>query len=204
MVYATSLASMIYRFSYKRHTYVFPDLATLMAKASPLRSGDVLAGLAATSAEERAAAQGCLAEVPLTQFLVESLIPPEQDEVSRLILTQHDPLAFRKISAFSVGEFRDWLLRYDTETSALSEITYAVTPEMVAAVSKLMRNQDLILAARVIERLSQRERHVVHRAGAGEIAERRSESSWHFGAVAATGASEFRTDHQHHRPRKGR
>ncbi len=123
----------------------FRDLRTLMAKASPMRSADVLAGLAADSEVERAVAQRLLAEVPLRQFLEEPLIPPEIDEVSQLILDQHDTLAFAPIAGLTVGEFRDWLL---ADTSDLSRLSAGLTPEMVAAVCKIMRNQDLIAVAR--------------------------------------------------------
>lgn len=116
-----------------------------MAKASPRRAADELAGLAAESQVERAISQQLLAEVPLRQFLDEPLIAPEQDEVSRLILEQHDESAFIPIAGLSVGEFRDWLLADDSDLSALSP---GLTPEMVAAVSKIMRNQDLITVAR--------------------------------------------------------
>ncbi|MDD5113601.1 MAG: ethanolamine ammonia-lyase subunit EutB [Methylobacter sp.] len=123
----------------------FRDLRTLMAKASPLRAADVLAGLAADSEVERAVAQRLLAEVPLRQFLEAPLIPPEIDEVSKLILDQHDTLAFTPIAGLTVGEFRDWLL---ADTSDLSTLSAGLTPEMVAAVCKIMRNQDLIAVAR--------------------------------------------------------
>jgi len=123
----------------------FRDLRTLMAKASPLRAADVLAGLAADSEVERAVAQRLLAEVPLRQFLEDPLIPPEIDEVSKLILDQHDTLAFTPIAGLTVGEFRDWLL---ADTSDLSTLSAGLTPEMVAAVCKIMRNQDLIAVAR--------------------------------------------------------
>jgi len=123
----------------------FRDLRTLMAKASPLRAADVLAGLAADSEVERAVAQRLLAEVPLRQFLEDPLIPPEIDEVSKLILDQHDTLAFTPIAGLTVGEFRDWLL---ADTSDLSTLSSGLTPEMVAAVCKIMRNQDLIAVAR--------------------------------------------------------
>jgi ethanolamine ammonia-lyase large subunit len=128
-------------------TYVFPDLKTLLAKASPARSGDALAGIAAASEEERMAARMALAELPLGRFLEEPLIPYEHDEVTRLIMDRHDPAAFRAIAALSVGEFRNWLLAATTDTPLLSSIATGVTPEMASAVSKLMRNQDLILVA---------------------------------------------------------
>lgn len=131
--------------------YTFQDLKTLLARASPLRSGDCLAGIAADNATERVAAQCCLAEVPLRQFLNEALIPYEQDEVTRLILDSHDPAAFAPISHLTVGEFRDWLLSDHADSAALAALAPGVTPEMAAAVSKIMRVQDLILAARKIE-----------------------------------------------------
>lgn len=129
----------------RRHS--FASLRELMAKATPLRSGDQLAGVAAVSAEERVAAQLCLADVPLRQFLEEPLIPYEQDEVTRLILDTHDAAAFAVVSSLTVGEFRNWLLRYETDQDALVRLAPGLMPEMVAAVSKLMSNQDLILVA---------------------------------------------------------
>ena len=128
--------------------YTFPDLKGLLGKASPLRSADQLAGLAAESEEERAIAQRVLANVPLRQFLAEPLIPPERDEVSRLIFAAHDEAAFAPIAALTVGEFREWLLSDRTEDSDIEHIRPGLMPEMAAAVSKLMRNQDLIAAAR--------------------------------------------------------
>ncbi|MDR5758705.1 ethanolamine ammonia-lyase subunit EutB [Caballeronia sp. LZ035] len=129
-------------------TWRFADLKTLLAKASPLRSGDQLAGIAAASEEERVAAKHALARVPLRAFLNEPLIPYEQDEVTRLILDGHSPAAFAEIAHLTVGDFRDWLLSASADTAALTRITDGLTPEMVAAVSKLMRNQDLIAVAR--------------------------------------------------------
>jgi ethanolamine ammonia-lyase large subunit len=123
----------------------FRDLRTLMARASPQRAADGLAGLAAGSEVERAVAQRVLAEVPLKTFIEEPLIAPEHDEVSRLILDQHDAAAFGPVAALTVGEFRDWLL---ADSSDLSALAAGLTPEMVAAVSKIMRNQDLIAVAR--------------------------------------------------------
>jgi ethanolamine ammonia-lyase large subunit len=129
----------------RRHS--FASLRELLAKATPLRSGDELAGLAAASAEERVAAQLCLADVPLRQFLDEPLIPYDSDEVTRLIVDSHDAEAFAPVASLSVGEFRNWLLRYETDQDTLVSLAPGLTPEMVAAVSKLMSNQDLILAA---------------------------------------------------------
>ena len=128
--------------------HVFNDLKTLLAKASPARSGDYLAGLAATSEAERMAARMALADVPLSVFLSETLVPYEHDEVTRLILDGHDTQAFKPIASFTVGEFRNWLLLHETDSAALAKVAPGITPEMAAAVSKLMRNQDLIAVAR--------------------------------------------------------
>ncbi|HWA63424.1 MAG TPA: ethanolamine ammonia-lyase subunit EutB [Caulobacteraceae bacterium] len=128
----------------------FPDLKTLMAKASPLRSGDVLAGVAATSLEENAQARLALADVPLKRFLAEPLVDYDTDEVTRLILDSHDAAAFAPVSSLTVGEFRDWLLGDEADAASLAALAPGLTPEMAAAVSKIMRNQDLILAARKI------------------------------------------------------
>ena len=138
---------MSYRLTLAGATHTFRDLATLLAKATPRRSGDELAGLAAASAEERVAAQMLLADVPLARFLEDPLVPYEEDEVTRLILDRHDRAAFAPVSSLSVGEFRNWLLRYETDTATLTALAPGLTPEMVAAVSKVMSNQDLILVA---------------------------------------------------------
>ena len=108
--------------------YQFDNLATLMAKASPLRSGDVLAGLAAASAQERVAAQIALANLPLKTFLNETLIPYESDEVTRLIIDSHDPQAFALISYLTVGDFRNWLLSYGTNSELLAKVAKGITP----------------------------------------------------------------------------
>lgn len=118
-----------------------------MAKASPARSGDDLAGVSAHSMEERVAAKMCLADVPLKRFLEEQLIPYEDDEVTRLIVDSHDSEAFSRISSLTVGDFRNWLLNDHTTTDDLSAVAPGITPEMAAAVSKIMRNQDLMLVA---------------------------------------------------------
>ncbi len=128
--------------------HVFKDLKTLLAKASPARSGDYLAGLGAASEAERMAARMALADVPLSTFLNEALIPYEQDEVTRLIVDRHDAQAFQPIASLTVGEFRNWLLLHETDSQALAGTAPGITPEMAAAVSKLMRNQDLIAVAR--------------------------------------------------------
>lgn len=128
-----------------RHT--FDTLRDLMAKATPFRSGDALAGISAGSAEERVAAQYALADLPLKQFLETQLIAYEKDEVTRLIVDSHDPVAFAPIASLSVGEFRDWLLSDEATAERLTTLSPGLTPEMVAAVCKLMRIQDLILVA---------------------------------------------------------
>lgn len=128
--------------------HVFNDLKTLLAKASPARSGDYLAGVAAASEGERMAARMALADVPLSVFLNEALVPYEDDEVTRLILDRHDAQAFEPIASLTVGEFRNWLLLHETDSATLASVSAGITPEMAAAVSKLMRNQDLIAVAR--------------------------------------------------------
>ena len=128
--------------------YHFSDLKTLLAKATPARSGDRLAGLAAGSEEERVAAQMALADTPLRVFLSEAVVPYESDEVTRLIFDTHDAAAFAPVAHLTVGDFRDWLLGYDTDSSLLSELAPGITPEMAAAVSKIMRIQDMVLVAR--------------------------------------------------------
>ncbi|HBH53999.1 MAG TPA: ethanolamine ammonia lyase large subunit [Planctomycetaceae bacterium] len=127
--------------------YTFPDLKTLLARATPVRSGDELAGVAARSAEERLAACRVLAEVPLSHFLEEWVIPPEGDAVTRALLEHHDREAFAPIAGLTVGEFREWLLRFETDSVVLAQLARGLLPEMAAAVSKLMRNQDLVLVA---------------------------------------------------------
>jgi ethanolamine ammonia-lyase large subunit len=139
---------MPYRHRIGPQTWTFPDLKTVMAKATAERSGDRLAGLAAESAAERMAARMCLADLPLQRFLDEALIPYEDDEVTRLIVDTHERAAFAAVSHLTVGGFRDWLLSDAADSAALSRLHAGLTPEMVAAVSKLMRQQDLILVAR--------------------------------------------------------
>jgi ethanolamine ammonia-lyase large subunit len=139
---------MAYAHAVGSNRFAFPDLKTLLAKAGPMRSGDLLAGVAADSEAERMAAKIALADLPMRRFLEEPVIPPDDDEVSRLILSQHDAAAFTPIAHLTVGEFRNWLLSDATTEQTLRNLTWGLTPEMVAAVSKLMRNQDLVLAAR--------------------------------------------------------
>jgi ethanolamine ammonia-lyase large subunit len=129
-------------------TYVFDDLKALMAKATPLRAGDCLAGVAAASAEERVAAQMALAALPLTTFLDEALVPYETDEVTRLIIDTHDAAAFAPLRHLTVGDFRNWLLADAADAAALAAAAPGITPEMAAAVSKIMRVQDLVTVAR--------------------------------------------------------
>jgi ethanolamine ammonia-lyase large subunit len=138
----------MYQAVWHQITYRFADLKELMAKATPPRSGDVLAGVAALSAEENVAAKMALADVPLKQFLKEAVIPYEADDVTRLIIDEHDASAFAPVSHMTVGQFRDWLLSEAADTTTLKRLTPGLTPEMVAATSKIMRNQCLILAAK--------------------------------------------------------
>ncbi|MBP2295751.1 ethanolamine ammonia-lyase subunit EutB [Azospirillum rugosum] len=127
--------------------YGFPDLRTLLARASPPRSGDALAGLIAASAAERVAAQMALADLPLRHFLTEAIVPYESDEVTRLIVDSHDGAAFARVAHLTVGGFRDWLLSEEADAEALAALAPGLTPEMAAAVSKIMRVQDLIAVA---------------------------------------------------------
>jgi ethanolamine ammonia-lyase large subunit len=144
-MYASTLGSL---------RYAFPDLKAVLAAASPPRSGDLLAGLAAASMEARVAARHVLAELPLARFLEEPVIPYETDEVTRLILDGHDRAAFARLSGMTVGGLREWLLSDAADTASLSTVAVGLTPEMAAGVSKLMRNQDLIAVARKCEVVS--------------------------------------------------
>jgi ethanolamine ammonia-lyase large subunit len=138
---------MPYTLTLRGVTHSFPDLRTLLAQASPLRSGDQLAGLAAETAEARAIAQMTLADVPLTAFLNDLVIPYEHDDVTRLIIDTHEAKAFAPIAGLTVGELRDWLLSDAATTERLTALAPGLTPEMVAAVSKIMRVQDLVYVA---------------------------------------------------------
>ncbi|MCW7503291.1 ethanolamine ammonia-lyase subunit EutB [Leptospira paudalimensis] len=142
---------MSYQIIIGKKTYQFRDLKEVLAKASPRRSGDILSGVAAENQEERIAAQMVLADIYLSDFLNIELIPANKDEVTRLILESHDPSAFKMISHLTVGGFRDFLLSETTDLSVLESIRMGLTPEMVAAVSKLMSNQDLILVSQKIK-----------------------------------------------------
>jgi ethanolamine ammonia-lyase large subunit len=138
----------IYKYVLGQRTFEFKDLKDLMAKATPARSGDRLAGVAAENSEQRAIAQMLLAEQPLKIFLQDLLIPYEADEVTRLIIDDHDLVAFSIISHLTVGDFRNWLLSDLATPEVLAQVRPGITPEMAAAVSKVMRNQDLILVAK--------------------------------------------------------
>jgi ethanolamine ammonia-lyase large subunit len=151
LIIQTFIISMSYRHTIGTRTYQFADLKTLLARASPLRAGDVLAGVAAATYEERVAAQYALADVPLRIFLSEALVPYEQDEVTRLIIDTHDAEAFAPLAHFTVGELRDWLVSDAADGAMLVALAPGLTPEMVAAVSKLLRNQELIAVARRVE-----------------------------------------------------
>ncbi len=142
---------MPYRHVIGPKTYQFADLRDLLAKATPPRSGDRLAGIAADTAEETVAARMALADLPLKTFLSEAVVPYEDDEVTRLIVDSHDAAAFAPVASKTVGEFRDWLLSDAATPSVLQGLARGLTPEMAAGVSKLMRNQDLILVAKKCE-----------------------------------------------------
>ncbi|MBO1358444.1 ethanolamine ammonia-lyase subunit EutB [Acetobacter sacchari] len=142
---------MTYRAALDGTSYAFTDLKRLLARASPMRSGDQLAGLSAADDVERVAARYALADVPLTDFLENPLVPYETDDVTRLIVDTHDRAAFTPVAHMTVGAFRDWLLGYDVGGPTIAALAPGLTPEMVAAVSKLMRNQDLITVARKVE-----------------------------------------------------
>ncbi|MFT6591311.1 MAG: ethanolamine ammonia-lyase large subunit [Rhodoferax sp.] len=142
------LKNYTYSHTLGTRTYGFRDLKDLLAKATPERSGDQLAGLAAHNAEERTVAQMTLAELPLATFLNVAVIPYEGDEITRLIIDQHDAMAFATVSHLTLGDFRNWLLGDAVDSATLTALAPGLTPEMVAAVSKIMRNQDLILVAK--------------------------------------------------------
>ncbi len=142
----------------------FPDLKTLLAKATPPRSGDELAGIAAASAEERVAAQMALSELPLRTFLSEQVIPYESDAVTRLSIDEHDASAFAPVAHLTVGDFRDWLLSEQATGDVLRSLAPGLLPEMTAAVSKIMRLQDLVSVAAKI-RVVTRFRSTVGLAG---------------------------------------
>jgi len=139
---------MVYRRIIDTTSYTFNDLRDLLAKATPPRSGDRLAGVAADSAEQMIAARMALADLPLKQFLNEAVVPYEDDEVTRLILDSHDAPSFAAVSSLTVGGFRDWLLSDAATGQTLAKLAPGITPEMAAGVSKLMRNQDLIVVAK--------------------------------------------------------
>lgn len=141
---------MRYRTAIDQQLFAFDDLKQVMAYASPARSGDYLAGIGAATSQERMAARHVLAETPLKQFLTEALIPYEDDNITRLIIDSHDAKAFAPVSHMTVGDFRNWLLSEQATTEALAALARGLTPEMVAAVSKIMRNQDLIAVARKV------------------------------------------------------
>ena len=145
---------MKYQHTIGSQNYGFESLKDLLAKASPEKSGDALAGIAAENAEERVAAQMALAELYLSDFLREEIVPYEEDEVTRLIFDSHDKERFREISSLTVGEFRNWLLLDESTGERIKAISPGLIPEMVAAVSKLMRNQDLIKVASKIRNVS--------------------------------------------------
>lgn len=139
---------MRYRTTIDSQVFEFIDLKQVMAFASPARSGDYLAQIAAATAQQRMAARHVLAETPLKQFLTEALVPYEDDNITRIIIDEHDAQAFAPVSHLTVGDFRNWLLSEQASTETLTALAPGLTPEMVAAASKLMRNQDLVAVAR--------------------------------------------------------
>jgi ethanolamine ammonia-lyase large subunit len=145
----------MYRTIFGNKSYNFPDLKSVLAKASPSRSGDDLAGISAGSAEERVAAKMALAEIPLSEFVSKEIIPYDQDEITRLIQDSHDKVAFQDISHFTVGDFRDYLLTEECDSNKIKSLHNGITPEMASAVSKIMRNQDLILVSSKIQVITQ-------------------------------------------------
>lgn len=143
-----------YRHSIGQHNYIFKDIKDLLARATPIRSGDYLAGLGAVNAQERVAAQMALADMPLKAFLNDLVIPYECDEITRLIIDSHDAQAFNTVSHLTVGDFRNWLLSDEADATALQAVSKGLTPEMVAAVSKIMRIQDLVIVSKKCEVVS--------------------------------------------------
>ena len=140
----------LFRATLQEERFVFDTLAQVMACATPSRSGDHLAGIAAQTDVQRVAAQCVLADLPLSIFLEQPLIPAEDDEVSRLILETHDAVAFAPVAHMTVGGFREWLLSPAADSAALAALAPGLTPEMVAAVCKIMRNRDLIAVAKKV------------------------------------------------------
>ena len=139
---------MRYSTTIEGQVFTFDDLKQVMAFASPARSGDYLAGIGAATSQQRMAARYVLADTPLKQFLNEALVPYETDNITRLIFDSHDVAAFAPVSHLTVGDFRNWLLSEQATTVTLTALAPGLTPEMVAAVSKLMRNQDLVSVAK--------------------------------------------------------
>ncbi|HEY2115856.1 MAG TPA: ethanolamine ammonia-lyase subunit EutB [Candidatus Angelobacter sp.] len=133
----------------------FRDLRDLFAKANEEKSGDQLAGLAARSEQERVAAKYALADLPLQEIVQNPLVPPEEDDVTRLILETHDRQTFSTIKSMTVGELREFILGDEADESALNKLHWAITPEIAAAVAKLMSNKDLVLAANKIRVVTQ-------------------------------------------------
>ena len=143
-----------YRHTIGQNNYIFKDIKDLLARATPIRSGDYLAGLGAVNAQERVAAQMALAALPLKSFLNDLVIPYECDEISRLIIDSHDAQAFKTVSHLTVGDFRNWLLSDEADATALQALSKGLTPEMVAAISKIMRIQDLVIVSKKCEVVS--------------------------------------------------
>ena len=135
--------------------FQFRDLRELFARANEEKSGDQLAGLAARSEQERVAAKHALADLPLQQIVANPLISPDEDDVSRLIADTHDQENFSTIKSMTVGELREFILSDETTEATLQRLHWAITPEMAAAVAKLMSNKDLVLAANKVRVVTQ-------------------------------------------------
>ena len=182
------MSTSAFRHTVGGHTYQFPDLQALMARATPLRSGDLLAGVAAGSARERVAAQMALAEVPLTRFLSEALVPYEEDEVTRLIVDTHDATAFAPVRHLTVGDFRNWLLSDVADSAALAALAPGITPEMAKAA---VRRSNTLIAALSVRLgyadgmlcglVGRYEQHLDH---VGDVIGRRSDAR-HYAALNA-------------------
>ena len=145
---------MAFASTVRSERFNFADLRELLAKANEEKSGDALAGIAAANQRERVAAKRALADVRLEEVLSQPVIDPDVDEVSRLILDSHDRAAFAPLASQTVGEFREWLLDDATDAGRLRFSQAGITPEMAAAVAKLMSNKDLVLAAAKIRNVT--------------------------------------------------
>lgn len=138
----------------RNERFVFADLRELLAKSSESKSGDLLAGIAATSERERIAAKMALADVPLQAFLKQPVIDPEIDDVSRLILDHHPSEAFQLFASMTIGELREWMLQRFSQPSAYDELKNILTPEMVSALTRVLSNKELVALASKIRNIT--------------------------------------------------